>query len=162
MTLSLLSQILLELEIVSSLLIGPIIAFKSWEVVVVGTWIWLKRSTRFWRCLYKAMSKPYKNMLACVFCNCLRTLSSSLGVCWVALFKASIVLFVSRCGGLKCLPPRVMWEIFDGSFDSVSWGLKCLPLYVDVGSFDRGLKFLHMWMLDHLMGFEVSPSICGC
>ena len=59
----------------------PIIAFRSWEVVVVRTWIWLSKSTRFCRCLYEAMSKPYKDMLACVFCSCLRTSSSSAGVC---------------------------------------------------------------------------------
>ena len=68
-------------EIVSSLLIDPIISFKSWEVVVVGTWIWLRRFTKLWLCLYEAMCKPHKDILACVFCNCLRTLSSSLGVC---------------------------------------------------------------------------------
>ena len=67
-------------------------------------------------------------------------------VCWVALFKASIRLFISRCRGLKCLPPRVMWAIFDGSFGLVSWGLKCLPLYVDVGSFDWGLKCLPLYV----------------
>ena len=27
-----------------------------------------------------------------------------------------------------------MWAIFDGSFDLVSWGLKCLSPYVDVRS----------------------------
>ena len=58
----------------------PIIAFKSWEVVVVGTWIWLSMSTRFCWCLYETMSKPHKDMLACVFCSCLRTSSSSAGV----------------------------------------------------------------------------------
>ena len=42
----------------------PIIAFRSWEVVIMGTWIWLRRSTKFRRCLYEAMSKPYKDMLA--------------------------------------------------------------------------------------------------
>ena len=67
----------------------PIIAFRSWEVVVVLTWIWLSKFTRFCRCLYEAMSKPHKDMLACVFCNCLRTSSSSAGVCWVDLFRAS-------------------------------------------------------------------------
>ena len=59
----------------------PIIAFKSWEVVVVGTWIWLSMSTRFCWCLYETMSKPHKDMLACVFCSCLRTSSSLAGVC---------------------------------------------------------------------------------
>ena len=80
----------------------PIIAFRSWEVVVVGTWIWLRRSTRFGRCLYEAMSKPHKDMLAWVFHSCLRTSSSSASVCWVDLFKASIGLLVSKYGGLKC------------------------------------------------------------
>ena len=82
----------------------PIIAFRSWEVVVMRTWIWLRRSTWFRRCLYEAMSKPYKDILACVSCSCLRTSSFSVGVCWMALFKASIGFFVSKCGGLKCLP----------------------------------------------------------
>ena len=58
----------------------PIIAFRSWEIVVVGTWIWLSKSTRFCQRLYEAMSKPHKDMLACVFCSCLRTSSSSAGV----------------------------------------------------------------------------------
>ena len=59
----------------------PIIAFRSWEVVVFGTWIWLRNSTRFCRCLYEAMSKPHKDMLAYVFCSYLRTSSSSASVC---------------------------------------------------------------------------------
>ena len=59
----------------------PIIAFRSWEVVVVGTWIWLSKSTRFYRYLNEARSKSHKGMLSCVFCSCLRTLSSSVGVC---------------------------------------------------------------------------------
>ena len=80
------------------------IAFRSCEVVVVETWIWLSRSTRFCRCLYEAMSKPHKDMLACVFYSCLRTSSSLPGVCWVDLFRASTGLLVSRYGGLKCLP----------------------------------------------------------
>ena len=37
-----------------------IIAFRSWEVVVVETWIWLSKSTRFCQCLYEAMSNPIK------------------------------------------------------------------------------------------------------
>ena len=94
-----------EYEVMSSLLIDPIVAFRSWEVMVIGTWIWLSRSTRFCRCLYEAMSKPHKDMLAYVFCSCLRTSSSSVGVCWVDLFRASIRLSVSKFGGLKCLPP---------------------------------------------------------
>ena len=65
-----------------------------------------------------------------------------MGICWVNFFKAFIGLSVSKCGGLKCLPPIVMWAIFDGSFSSVSWGLKCLPPYADVGSFDWGSKCL--------------------
>ena len=51
------------------------------------------------------MSKPHKDMLACVFCNCLRISSFSASVCWVDLFKVSTGLSVSKCGGLKCLPP---------------------------------------------------------
>ena len=39
-------------------------------------------------------------------------------------------------------PLLVMWKIFAGSFRSMSWGLKCLPLFVDVGPFDWGLKCL--------------------
>ena len=103
--------------------------------MVVGTWIWLKRSTRFWRCLYKTISKPHKDMLPCVFCSCLRTSSSSVGVCWVDLFKASNGLLVSKYRGLKCLP-LVIWAIFARSLESVSWGLKCLPPFVDVGLLD--------------------------
>ena len=75
--------------------------------MVVGTWIWLRRSTRF-QCLYKAMSKPHKDMLAYVFCSCLRTSSSSAGVCWLYLFKASTELFVSKCGGFEVSPSLVM------------------------------------------------------
>ena len=37
-------------------------------------------------------------------------------------------------------PPLVIWAISIGSLVSVSWGLKCLPLFVDVGSLDWGLK----------------------
>ena len=59
----------------------PIIAFRFQEVVVIGTWILLSKSTRFCRCLYEVMSKPYKDMLACVFYSFLRTSSSSVGVC---------------------------------------------------------------------------------
>ena len=36
--------------------------------------------------------------------------------------------------------PLVIWAIFDGSFSLVSWGLKCFPPYVDVGSFDLGSR----------------------
>ena len=38
-----------------------------------------------------------------------------------------------------------MWAIFDGSFDSMSWGLKCLLPNVNVGSFDWGLKCLPLY-----------------
>ena len=133
---------LLEQEIVSSLLIDPIITFRSWKVVVVGTWIWLRRSTKFWWCLYKAMSRPHKDILACVFYNYLRTLSSSLVVCWVDLFKAFIELSVSRCGSLKCLP---LWceQFLMGHL------IQCLR----VGSVSP-----HMWVLGHLIGvWSVSP-----
>ena len=81
------------------------ITFRSWEVVVVGTWIWLSKSTRFFRCLYEAMSKHHKDILACVFCSYLRTSFSPTSVCWVDLFSASTGLSISKCGGLKCLPP---------------------------------------------------------
>ena len=44
-----------------------------------------------------------------------------------------------------------MWAIVDGLFDSVSWDLKCLSPYVDVGLSDWDLKCLpHMWMLSNL------------
>ena len=127
----------------------PIIAFRSWEVMVVGTWIWLSKSTRFCRCLYEAMSKPHKDMLACVFYSCLRTSSSSAGVYWVDLFKASTGLSVSKCGGLKCLPlcdvANLGWII---GIDA--WGLKCLPPLVGVWLFTWGLKclppFMDVWL----------------
>ena len=80
-------------------------------------------------------------MLACVFFSCLRTSSSSIGVYWVDLFKASTGLSVSKCGGLKCLP-LVMYAIFVRSLGSVSWGLKCLPPFVDVGFPNWGSKCL--------------------
>ena len=51
------------------------------------------------------------------------------------LFKASNGLLVSKYRGLKCLP-LVIWAIFARSLESVSWGLKCLPPFVDVGLLD--------------------------
>ena len=44
-------------------------------------------------------------------------------------------LSVSKCGGLKCLPPYV-------GIGSFNWGLKCLPLYVGVELFGWGSKCL--------------------
>ena len=38
--------------------------------------------------------------------------------------------------------PLVMWQIFVRSFRLVSWGLKCLPPFMDVGPFDWGSKYL--------------------
>ena len=94
------------------------------------TWIWLSKFTRFCWCLYEAMSKPYKDMLACVFYSCLRTSSSSASVCWVDLSRASTGLSISKYGGLKCLPP------------------------CDMGNFG--------WIIGiNVLGFEVSPPICG-
>ena len=122
----------------------PIIVFRSWEVVIVGTWIWLRRSTRFCRCLYEAMSNPHKDILACVFCSCLRTSSSLTRVCWVDLIKASMGLSVSKCRGLKCLPPFVNVWLF-------TWGLMCLLPFVDVWLFTWGLMclppFVDVWLL---------------
>ena len=57
----------------------------------------------------------------------------------------------------------MMWAIFYGSFDSMFWGLKCLPLYVGVGSPDWGLKYPYIcrcWVI--LLGFKVNRPICGC
>ena len=42
----------------------------------------------------------------------------------------------------KVSPPLVIWAIFDGSFRSVYWGLKYLPPYVGVGSFNWDSKCL--------------------
>ena len=81
-------------------------------------------------------------MLVCVFCNYLRTSSSSAGVCWVDPFRASTRFSVSKCEGLKCLPPLAMWAIFVWSLGSVFQGLKCLPLIVGVWLFTWGLKCL--------------------
>ena len=124
----------------------PIIAFRSWEVVVVGTWIWLSKSTRFCRCLYKAMSKPHKDMLVCIFCSCLRTSSSLAGVCLMDLFRASTGLSVSKCGGLKCLPPCDV-----GNFDWII-GIHILGFEVSPPIYGCLAIFL---------GFEVSPTVCG-
>ena len=96
------------------------------------------------------MSKPHKDMLVCVFCNYLRTSSSSAGVCWVDPFRASTRFSVSKCEGLKCLPPLAMWAIFVWSLGSVFQGLKCLPLIVGVWLFTWGLKclppFTDVWL----------------
>ena len=35
-----------------------------------------------------------------------------------------------------------MWEIFVRSLRLASWGLKCLPPFMDVGPFDWGSKSL--------------------
>ena len=87
------------------------------------------------------MSKPHKDILAYVFYSCLRTSSSSAGVCWVDLFKASIRLSVFKCWGLKCLPPFVDVWLFTWGLKYLppfmdiwlsSWGLKCLPSFVDI------------------------------
>ena len=62
-----------------------------------------------------------------------------MGACWVDLFKASIGLSVSRCGCLKCLPPYV-------DVGSFNWGSKCLPLYVVAWLLDWDLKCLPLFM----------------
>ena len=92
------------------------------------------------------MSKPYKDMLACVFCYCLRTSSSLASVCWVDLIKASTRLLVSKCGGLKCLPlcdeGNFGWIIGIGvlGFEVSSPICRCLAIF---------------------LGFEVPPLVCG-
>ena len=87
------------------------------------------------------MSKPHKDMLACVFFSCLRTSSSLAGVYWVDLFKASTGLSVSKCGGLKCLPPcdvgNFCWVIRIGIL-----GFEVSPPFVDVGFPNWGSKCL--------------------
>ena len=98
------------------------------------------------------MNKPHKDMLACVFCSCLGASSSLANVCWVDLFKASIRLSVSKCGGLKCLPPFVIWAIFVGSLGSESWGLKCLPPFEDVGLLNWGQGVSpRLWVFGYLI-----------
>ena len=44
-------------------------------------------------------------------------------------------LSVSKCGGLKCLPPFVGIGLLD-------YGWKCLPPFVGIGLLDWGLKCL--------------------
>ena len=53
----------------------------------------------------------------------------------MALFKASIGLSISKCGGLKCLPLFV-------DVGSFHWGSNCLPLFVGIGLCDWGSKCL--------------------
>ena len=66
-------------------------------------------------------------------------------------------LSISKCGGLKCLPPFVDVGLFD-------WGLKCLPSFVDVRLFDWGLKCFSpiCWCLVIWLGLEVFLPICWC
>ena len=125
------------------------------------------------------MSKPHKDMLACVFFSCLRTSSSSVGVCWVDLFKASAWLSVSKCGGLKCLPPYDMgnfgWIIgisvlgFEVSppiceYLVIYLGFEVSPPLGDVWLFSWGLKYLPpiYGCLVVFLRFKVSPPIYGC
>ena len=67
--------------------------------------------------------------------------------------------------GFEVSRPLVMRTIFVGSLGSVSWGLKCLPPFVDVGLLGYGLKYLPpppicgCWVI--WLAFEASPSICG-
>ena len=91
------------------------------------------------------MSKLHKDILACVLCSCLRTSYFLADVCWVDLFKALLLGCLSPNMGFE-VSPFVMWTIFVGSFRSVSWGLKCLPPFVDVGPFDWDSKCLPLYV----------------
>ena len=53
--------------------------------------------------------------------------------------------------------------IFLGSFKSMSWGLKCLPPFVDVGSFDWGSKCLLSYVGAWLFGWGLKclPPFVG-
>ena len=93
------------------------------------------------------MNKPHKDILACVFCSCLRTSSSSVGANWVDLFRASTRLLVSKCGGLKCLP---LYDV--GNF--------CCIIGISVLGFE--VSPLIYESLAIYLGFEVSPPVCGC
>ena len=86
------------------------------------------------------------DMLACVFCSCLRTSSSSASLCWVNLFKASTRLSVSKCGDLKCLPPCDV-----GNF--------CWVIRFSILGFEVSPPICGCWVTE--LGFEVSPSIVG-
>ena len=101
----------------------------------------MSKSTRFCWCLYEAMSKPHNDILACVFCNCLKTSSSSAGVCWMDLFKASIGLLVSKCGGFEVSP-----SIY-----------RCLTILLGFEVF-----FPIYGRLVCYLGFEVFSPICRC
>ena len=102
-------------------------------------------------------------MLACVFYSCLRTSSSSAGVYWVDLFKASTGLSVSKCRGLKCLPPcdvaNLGWIV---GIDVLGFEVSpptcgCLAIYL---GFEVSPPIYGCLVI--LLGFEVSPPICGC
>ena len=60
-------------------------------------------------------------------------------------------------------PPLVMWAIFVGSFRLVSWGLKCLPPFVDVRPFYWGSKCLTTFVGIGLLnwGSKCLPSYFG-
>ena len=62
--------------------------------------------------------------------------------------------------GFEVSRPLVMWTIFVGSLGLVSWGLKCLPPFVDVGLFGWRLKhlppFVGIGLLD--WGLKCLPS----
>ena len=96
------------------------------------------------------MSKPHKDMLACVFCDYLRTSSSSAGACWVDLFRASTGLSVSKCRGLKCLPPPPQCDV--GNF--------CQVIGISVLGFEVPPPIYGCLAI--LLGFEVPPPICRC
>ena len=102
-------------------------------------------------------------MLACVFYSCLRISSSLVRVYWVDLFKASTRLLVSKCGGLKCLPPYDVgnfgWIIRISvlGFEVSPPICECLVIYLgfEVSPPTYGCLVV-------FLRFEVSPPICGC
>ena len=109
------------------------------------------------------MNKPHKDILASIFCNCLRNLSSSLGVCWVALFKASIRLFASKCRGWSVSYPydkgNFCWVIQDGVLGFKVSPLICGCWAIWLGS-EASTPVHRYWVV--WLGFEVSPPIYGC
>lgn len=72
-------------------------------------------------------------MLACVLCSCLRT---------------STGLSISKCGGLKCLPPPCDARNF-------GWIIGIDVLGFEVFPPTCGCLAIYL-------GFEVSPPTCGC
>ena len=118
-------------------------------------------------------------MLACVFFSCLRTSSSLAGVYWVDLFKASTGLSVSKCGGLKCLPPcdviNFCWIVGISvlGFEVSPPIYECLAIYLGFEVSPPVCECLAIYLVFEVsyptcgclivfLGFEVSPLICGC